>query len=148
MYHIKKIIATQKKCTIICYNNHQLSFTLQDGIRWLRYNKRSFNSSIMRHYTGGIIATWYTKIILTLHTIPADWHGWRGAKLDVDYLLIDENLLHNMAIILKVWRVKNLIIYTKQRNPLRYYPKIKKLGISLIWLKPGSKKALTWSKNL
>jgi len=147
VYHIKTIIATQKKCKIICYNNHQLSFTLKDGIRSLRYDEPPSNSSILRHYTGGIIATWYKKIILTLHTIPADWQGWRGAKLDVDYLLIDESLLYNMAIILKVWRVKNLVIYTKEPHPLRYYPKIKKLGIPFIWLKPGSKKALTWSKN-
>ncbi|CDG49563.1 ComEC/Rec2 family competence protein [Cardinium endosymbiont of Bemisia tabaci] len=148
VYHIKTIIAAQKKCKITCYNNHQLSFTLKDGIRSLRHDEPPSNNSILQHYTAGIIATWYKKVILTLHTIPSDWHGWRGAKLDVDYLLIDENLLHNMAIILKVWRVKNLVIYTKQANPLRYYPKIKKLDIPFIFLKPGSKKALTWSKNL
>lgn len=145
---IKKIIITQKKCKVICYNNHQLSFILKDGIKCLSWDDPSLKNSILRSYAGGTIATWYTKVILTLHTIPADWYGWRGTKLDVDYLLIDEKLLHDITTMCKVLHIKTLVIYTKQGHPLCYHPKIKKLGIPSIKLKPGGKKALTWSKSL
>ncbi|TSJ80735.1 hypothetical protein [Cardinium endosymbiont of Dermatophagoides farinae] len=80
--------------------------------------------------------------------IPTDWYRWDGTKLDVDYLLIDEKLLHDVTIIFKVLHVKTLVVYTKQTQPFYYNPKIKKLGIPIIWLKPGNTKTLTWPKNL
>ncbi|WP_162789881.1 ComEC/Rec2 family competence protein [Cardinium endosymbiont of Sogatella furcifera] len=100
------------------------------------------------HYAGGIIATWHKKVILTLHQIPVDWYGWSGPKLDADYLLIDAHLLKNIAVICKVLHIKTLVIYTQQDHAFRYHSNIKQLNILPIWLKPGSKKTLTWSKNL
>ncbi|MCT4697371.1 ComEC/Rec2 family competence protein [Candidatus Cardinium sp. TP] len=100
------------------------------------------------HYAGGIIATWDKKVILTLHQIPVDWYGWNRAKLDADYLLINADLLQDIAIICKVLHMKTLVIYTQQDHALRYHPNIKQLGILPIWLKPGAKKTLTWLKNL
>ncbi|WP_419241405.1 ComEC/Rec2 family competence protein [Cardinium endosymbiont of Nabis limbatus] len=151
---IKITITNQKKCKMICYNNQQLSFTLKDGIETLSCNgslgpsidkgHHDTSSNRMQDYAGGIIATWHQKVILTMHKIPPDWYQWKSAKLDVDYLLIDEKWLDDIAVICKALTIKTLVIYTKEVYPLYYHPKIKKRGITCIWLKPGSDKVFTW----
>lgn len=145
---LQLILSKQKQCKMICCNHHQLSFTLKDGIETLGCNRPLSKSSPLRHYAGGTIASWYKKMILTIDKIPIDWHRWHGAKLDIDYLLIDEKLLSDMDIILKVCNIKTLVIYTKEVRPFYYHPAIKTLSLAVIWLQPGAKKVFSWPKNL
>lgn len=146
---IKYTITVSKECRVCFRHNNALIFELENATEKLIYHDPPLNSKLdhVASHAGCIIASWHGKIILSVKDIPSDWYIWNSPKLDVDYLLIEQRLLDDLDVLLKVCSLKRLIVYGNQSDQTQYFLKyrIKKLGIPYIWLKPGEKKALAWS---
>lgn len=105
---IKSTITLSKQCNVCFCHNNSLTFELENVTEKLIYHDPPFNSKVDH------VASWHGKVILSVKDIPSDWYIWNSSKLELDYLLIEQRLLGDVDVLLKVCSPKRLIVYGNQ----------------------------------
>lgn len=151
MDQIKLIITTSKKCNVLFYNNNALSFDLKHEVEQVTCSDLQLDNldnkvDYMAFHNSSLITSWHGKIFFSIKDISPDWYIWDGPSLNVDYLLVEERLLEDIDVLLKICTFKKLIIYGSGSNQVQYVLRsnIKKLGIPYIWLQPDEKQEINW----
>ncbi|MBX9889882.1 MAG: ComEC/Rec2 family competence protein [Amoebophilaceae bacterium] len=144
---ILSIRSTQYSAQLICYNNQGLTFTLKDATTTIHApDDLQQQLAYIRHSPEWTTAAWHGKLLVAVNKLSPDWYGWNSQPLSADYLLIPEDLLKDIEILTKVFKVKTLVVYGKEAR--RLTPTCKKmvtqLAIAIIWLKPNEQQVSCW----